>query len=103
MEIGEEREKEKKHCMVSLDDVIEMVFTFDENGNIVYGNSVAKQKLEYGEELPGTHISEIFPKTFYSTQDGFKTEYEFGEKRQDLTAYRKNRTCFCVEVKILKQ
>ena len=103
MEIGEERGKKKKHCMVSFDDVLEMVFTFDENGNIVYGNSVAKQKLEYGEELPGTHISEIFPKTFYSTQDGFQTEYEFGEKRQDLTAYRKNRTCFCVEVKILKQ
>lgn len=102
MEIGEEREKIIEPCRVSLDDMLEMVFTFDENGNILYANSAAKQKLEYGEELPGTHISEIFPKTFYSTQDGFQTEYEFGEKHQDLMAYRKNRTCFCVEVKILK-
>lgn len=103
MQPDEERKREMEHCWFSVDDVIELVFAFDEKGIIIYANSVAKQKLEYGDELCGTHIGEIFPNSFRATESGFQTEYEFGEKLQELMAYRKNHTCFCVEVKILKQ
>ncbi len=103
METGEERIEEVAEGWLSLDDALEMVLLFDEKGNIVYANSAAKKKLEYGEELCGIHISEIFPNSFHAIENGFQTEYEFGEKRQELMAYRRNRTCFCAEVKILKR
>lgn len=103
MGLGEERINEEKNECFSPDDALEMVFCFDEKGMVVCANRAAKQKLEYGEELYGTHISEIFPNSFHATDNGFQTEYEFGEKQQELMAYRKNRTCFCVEVKILKR
>lgn len=94
--------KEDKHCWFSLDNALELVFTFDEGGSIVYANSVAKRKLEYGDELCGTHISEIFPNSFRAIENGFDTEYEFGDKLQELMAYRKNCTCFRAEARIIK-
>ena len=102
MKLGEERGKEEIQCCFSMDEALELVLIFDKNGNIVYANSAAKQKLEYGDALCGTPISEIFPNSFSVTENGFHTDYEFGEKLQDLMAYRKNRTCFCVEAKILE-
>lgn len=101
MKLGGDWQKEEKQYWLLLDNALEMVVTFREDGTITYANSVAKQKLEYGDALCGTHISEIFPNSFQNSENGFQTEYEFGEKLQDLMAYRKNRTCFCVEAKIL--
>lgn len=85
-----------------MDNALEMIFTFGESGVITYANAAAKEKLEYGEGLCGTHISTIFPNTFQIVWGGFKTEFSFGDQRQDDMAYRKNRTCFHVELKIVK-
>ena len=101
MGLGEERSEETKQWWFSFEHALELVVTFDESGIIIYANSEAKKKLEYGEELLGTHISEIFPNSFEAIQDGFLTQCEFGEKIHNLMAYRKNRTCFPAEVKIL--
>lgn len=83
-------------------DALEMVLVFDGKGTIIYANAVAREKLEYGEEICGIGIGNIFPNTFKSAGDGFVTEYQFGNKMQNLMAYRKNLTCFPVESQILK-
>lgn len=83
-----------------LEHMGEMVITFDERGLISYGNRVAETKLEFFNQLSGTHISEIFPNEFIETEDGFRTNIVFGkEKAQKLMAYRLNKTCFAVEAK----
>ena len=83
-----------------LEHMGELVITFDERGLIGYGNTIAEEKLEFAHQLPGTHISEIFPNEFKETEDGFETQIVFGtDVAQNLMAYRLNRTCFAVAVK----
>ena len=76
----------------------ELVITFDDRGLISYGNKSAEEKLEFINQLSGTHISEIFPNEFTETEDGFETKVRFGmDEVQSLSAYRLNKTCFAVE------
>lgn len=76
----------------------ELVITFDDRGLISYGNKSAEEKLEFINQLSGTHISEIFPNEFTETEDGFETKVRFGvDEMQNLSAYRLNKTCFAVE------
>ena len=84
------------------ENALEMIFDFDEKGTITYANAAAMDKLEYGDGLCGRHISEIFPNTFRQTEDGFATDYAFGQEICHLAAYRKNLTCFPVEARIVK-
>lgn len=85
-----------------IGDALEMIFIFDRTGIIFYANAAAKAKLEYGEQLCGRHIGDIFPSTFKSTKEGFETDYPFGHELQSLVAYRKNLTCFPVETRIIE-
>ena len=81
-----------------LEHMKELVISFDERGLVSYGNTVAEQKLEFMNQLTGTHISEIFPNEFTETEDGFETKVSFGTGEwQNLMAYRLNKTCFAVE------
>lgn len=84
-----------------VDDALEMIFVFDKTGKISYANAAAKKKLEYGDDLCGSHISDIFLSTFKYTENGFETDYGFDHEQHNLVAYRKNRTCFPVEAKII--
>lgn len=86
----------------SVEHALEMVIAFGEDGRIGYVNQTAKRLLEYGDELCGINISDIFPNAFTVTDYGFSTEYRFGEEAQDMMAYRKNHTCFSVSTRILK-
>lgn len=85
-----------------VEDALEMIFVFDKTGTISYANEAAKKKLEYEDDLCGSHISDIFLNTFRNTENGFETDYPFGHEQQNLVAYRKNRTCFPVEARIIK-
>jgi len=82
-----------------LGQINDMVLCFDDMGYISYGNATAEEKLEFGNQLTGTHISEIFPNEFKETEDGFETEIEFGDMVHEIMAYRLNKTCFSVEVR----
>ncbi len=83
-----------------LNQMEELVITFDERGIIGYGNNAAEEKLEFAQHLIGTHISEIFPNEFQETEDGFKTQVKFGtDEFQNLMAYRLNKTCFAIQAK----
>ncbi len=77
----------------------EIVVCFEQNGKVVYANSAASSLLEYGDALIGTHISEIFPNTFWVAEPGFGTDIEFNDQSYELMAYRMNKTCFSIEAK----
>lgn len=85
-----------------IEDALEMIFVFDRAGVISYANAAARKKLEYEDDLCGKHVNDIFPNTFKSTEDGFETDYPFGNELQNLVAYRKNLTCFPVEAKMVE-
>lgn len=93
--------EQKMEPIFPVEDALEIILIFDEAGKISYANGVAKQKLEYQDDLCGRYISDVFPGTFKSGESGFITEYPFGEQSQKLTAYRKNTTCFPVEARIV--
>ncbi|MDE6625739.1 MAG: hypothetical protein K2K56_05165 [Lachnospiraceae bacterium] len=87
-------------CFFSLEEALEMVLMFDKRGEILYANAAAKTKLEY-DDLCGTNICDVFPNTFRAVEDGFETDYPFGQELQNLVIYRKNLTCFPVETRII--
>lgn len=88
--------------LFSMDNAIEMALVFDVSGNITYANTSAKQQLEYGEDLCGSHINEVFPDLFQETEDGTKLRLESGCEVTDRMAYRKNKTCFPVQSRIME-
>lgn len=77
----------------------EMMVCFDQRGLVTYGNKAAIERLEYENGLIGTHVSEIFPNTFWMAEPGFGTDIEFNEQTYDLMAYRWNKTCFPVDAR----
>lgn len=81
--------------------MLEMIFIFDDKGKISYANESARQKLEFGEAFNDRSIADVFPGAFKLSSDGFETEYPFGNELQNLVAYRRNMTCFPVEVRIV--
>lgn len=85
----------------SIDNALEIIFTFDDSGIITYANKSAKEQLQYGEEMCGLSVTEIFPGEI-QMEDGkpVYSENQADEFRQ-LMAYRKNRTCFPAKVKVL--
>lgn len=85
----------------SMDHALEIVLIFGEDGVITYANQSAKRQLEYGDELCGCHISDIFPGEFegIGTQLDVKSDAE--SVISDIVAYRKNRTCFPVEIRVI--
>lgn len=81
------------------DQALEMVLFFDQRGEIFYANAAAKEKLGYGEEIYQVHIGDIFPAVFECPKDGPIIEHSPGPGITNITAYRKNQTCFPVESK----
>jgi len=87
--------------MFAVENALEMILMFDKTGKIVYANTVAKKLLDYGDEIYGQSISDIFPNTFKIEKRMFETDCPFGEELQNLVAYRKNLTCFPVEARLI--
>jgi len=85
----------------AIDNVIGLVLIFDDTGTILYANQAAGKKLEYYEELCMSPITEIFPSEF-TVHDGKMTyTCKMDGSLQNMMAYRKNRTCFPVQVKFI--
>lgn len=47
-----------------VENALEMILMFSQEGIITYANAAAKEELEYGDELCGSHIGSIFPMSF---------------------------------------
>ena len=100
-EKGDETMKYENLTQYVVEHMDEMIVCFDQNGVVTYGNPAAGVRLEYGEELIGTHISEIFPNAFWVADPGFGTDVEFNEENYELMAYRYNKTCFPIDAKFI--
>ena len=86
-----------------MEEALEMILVFDRSGNISYINEAARQKLEYGQELCGRHIGEVFPNVFPIGKAIEEIEIPQDDGLHSLVAYRKNHTCFPVEARIIEK
>ena len=86
---------------------LEMVLFFDNKGCIIDGNDSAKKELGYGEELEEISICKVFPKVLQSEKtclevvDKHALQAMKEGKTVETVAYRKNQTCFDVDLKIV--
>ena len=80
---------------------IEAVLVFNEQGDILYGNTSAIQKLGYcEEELKKVNMTQIFRQEFQSEEGEhvlFQKEKIFEKK--EIALYRKNSSCFFADVR----
>ena len=74
----------------SIDNALELIISFDENGVITYANPTAEQQLEFEEGLCGHLIKEIFPGEFQSEDEKSVFLQETGRALRVMSAYRKN-------------
>lgn len=88
--------EQTKLFQFTMEHVLEMVLVFDAEGRILYANPTAEKILKYKDALCHSCIDEIFPK-----EDIKENLHKYGEEEQKLMAYRGNRTCFPVNVKII--
>lgn len=85
------------------EDMLEMVFMFDHRGIINCANAAARMKLGYKEEICGVHISSVLPGAFKPAGEEGGVVDVWGSDVRNLMAYRKNLTCFPVEVKVIEK
>lgn len=86
----------------AVDHSLEIVFLFGEDGKIIYGNETAMELLEYGDELYDYRVEDLFPGLFERQEDGLKFDFQMGITTTNVMAYRRNRTCFATDVRIMK-
>lgn len=86
----------------SLDNALEMILIFNNMGQITYANKRAETLLGY-DRLEDHCIADIFPGNFDARQ-GYLTVHCLldPEKEQDMDAYRRNKTCFPVRIKVFR-
>lgn len=84
-------------------EAIELILVFDKDGKILFGNKTAEDKLEYDQdELLACGMSQIFRQDFApgaAACDTFLDGIEKGNK--ELAMYRKNNSCFSVNVRVI--
>ncbi len=84
-----------------VENCIEVVLIFNEQGEILYGNGSAIEKLGYQqEELKKTNMTEIFRQEFQSEEGQmipFQKEKIFEKK--EIGLYRKNSSCFFANIR----
>lgn len=88
---------------------LELLLFFDREGKVLEGNQAAKKELGYGNDLEYAVIHKIFPQVFGNEQgkliipdDNKKKLIEQNEVLETV-AYRKNQTCFSVDLKIIME
>lgn len=82
-----------------LDYAYEMVIAFDSDGKINYANRESERLLQYEDNLNKHNIIEVFPGEFTIENGKFFCSSMDKESVQTM-AYRGNRTCFAVELRI---
>ena len=102
-----EKEKIEQKWQHFFEHSLEMVLFFDEKGTIVEGNNTAKAELGYGDDLEGRSICCIFPRVLQYEKDKLEVFDDDARQRMkeeksfETVAYRKNQTCFAVDLKIV--
>lgn len=81
----------------------EMILFFDREGMIIECSQSAKDKLCYGEDILSTRIADVFRKAVKLSEGIPTISKRYQEKAMETLAYRKNQTCFEVELKIVTE
>lgn len=81
----------------SMDNALEIIIVFEESGTITYANKTAKEQLQYDSDLCGHNMKEVLPELF---EDANLNESLITGEVTDMMAYRQNRTCFPIRVKM---
>lgn len=99
---GKEKMEQRDIFQFSMENALEMILIFDDDGRIVYANQSAQQMLEYEESLCGKPVEDIFPGAF-EVENDFCVLKNNAKKNEihNMMAYRRNRTCFPVKMKTL--
>lgn len=83
-----------------INDSMELLIFFDQDGMIIGSNSMALKELRYNA-LEGIRMADVFPLIIKDTEDGKAELEKMGSVYTDATvAYRSNQTCFPVNIKI---
>lgn len=90
--------EQEKLFQFMIEYTVAMMIVFDADGNILYANPTAENKLKYADGLKNSSITEVFPKK----EELKESLNKFTEDMQKLMAYRGNRTCFPVELKVVR-
>ena len=85
----------------SIDNILEILLIFEENGTILYANKMAEEQLEYEARIPGQRIDTIFPGEFEMQDEVLNFHVKLDGTIHNMIAYRENRTCFPTEMKML--
>lgn len=90
-----------------MDNSLELLLFFGPDGHVIEGNKKAKEELGYEESIEGVSISKIFQKMI-KFENGQMIVFDEDAKRAaeagktiETVAYRKNLTCFDVDLKIV--
>lgn len=94
---------QKDLAVLLFDNALEIVLAFDDKGLIIYGNTAAHEKLEYGEDLVGVPMGNVFPNAFAKDGDRWIPTCPVGTQVSRMTAYRRNQTCFPTDMRIVKE
>ena len=78
MRCSEDETMEEVLELFSMEYALEMILVFDGSGRITSANQAAKRQLEYGEELCGRFVWDIFPAELGVVEAQFIKEYPFG-------------------------
>ena len=90
-----------------LKNSVELLVFFDREGKVTEANYTAEQELGYGETILGVSVCTIFQKILHQGENGVSWCDEEAEslfqagKNIETVAYRKNQTCFDVDVHIV--
>lgn len=80
------------------DETIELVLVFHDAGDIIWANQAAAHKLEYDrDELAECSMKQIFRQDFKDSEPFNRVKLE---GKQEMAAYRKNSSCFPVNVRV---
>ncbi len=90
---------EKKRNKLIVDNTRGIMLFFNREGCITDCNAVAMKELGYQEEIKKLKIQDIFKNTVKFDNNSLKF-VDCLEKPEESIAYRKNQTCFPVELKI---
>lgn len=89
--------EQEKLLQFMIEHTLAMMIVFDVQGKVLYANPVADKKLNYAEGLCQTSIIQIFP----NKEEIKDCLNKSTEEMQKLMAYRGNRTCFPVNVRVV--
>lgn len=94
--------EQKELFQFSVDNALEIIMGISLDGRISYANQLAMDKLEYGDELYETYITEVFPEVFQVEDNRLIYDAQKYGVLRDVMAYRFNKTCFPARMKLFE-